>query len=224
MRSGGSLQHPGSQLDEDLEQLAAGMEGGALPEATGLGTPPSPAVSQPQLSCQRSQQWRCTPKIFSKNTISLSLSMKTPARWATAAFFSFVCAALLLMHGCFTAEEHGYAGFRCLKEDVAHLMDLFTDVLTSPALPQEEIDLNKNQVCLLPPLPVPFTICLRDALPGFLMTGGNKPSGMQSLSGVELKGGGYCTTWTGFDRDCTGQFADILLLICRHMNVARDFD
>lgn len=42
MRSGGSVQHPGTELDEDLEQLAAGMEGGALPEAFALGRTPFP--------------------------------------------------------------------------------------------------------------------------------------------------------------------------------------
>lgn len=36
-RSGGSLQHPGQQLDDELEERAASIEGGAGPEAFGFG-------------------------------------------------------------------------------------------------------------------------------------------------------------------------------------------
>lgn len=37
-RAGGTQAHPGPVLDETLEQMAAGIEGGALPEAIVLGT------------------------------------------------------------------------------------------------------------------------------------------------------------------------------------------
>lgn len=36
-RSGGSLQHPGERMDEELEQRAAYIEGGAGGDATTLG-------------------------------------------------------------------------------------------------------------------------------------------------------------------------------------------
>ena len=36
-RSGGSLQHPSQQLDDELEERAASIEGGAGPEAFGFG-------------------------------------------------------------------------------------------------------------------------------------------------------------------------------------------
>ena len=39
-RSGGSLTHPGPVLDDSLEQMAAGIEGGALPEALFMGGRP----------------------------------------------------------------------------------------------------------------------------------------------------------------------------------------
>ena len=37
-RAGGSVDHPGSALDEALEQRAAFIEGGAGPEASSIGT------------------------------------------------------------------------------------------------------------------------------------------------------------------------------------------
>ena len=37
-RAGGSINHPGSALDEALEQRAAFIEGGAGPEASSIGT------------------------------------------------------------------------------------------------------------------------------------------------------------------------------------------
>lgn len=36
-RSGGSAQHPAEVMNESLEQMAAGIEGGALPEAIVVG-------------------------------------------------------------------------------------------------------------------------------------------------------------------------------------------
>lgn len=36
-RSGGSVSHPAEVMNESLEQIAAGIEGGALPEAIVVG-------------------------------------------------------------------------------------------------------------------------------------------------------------------------------------------
>lgn len=40
-RAGGSLAHPGTALDEALEQKAASIEGNSGPEASSLGVPHS---------------------------------------------------------------------------------------------------------------------------------------------------------------------------------------
>lgn len=45
-RAGGSLQHPGSELDDDLETIAAGIETVALPEVYVLGEAISHACSR----------------------------------------------------------------------------------------------------------------------------------------------------------------------------------
>jgi len=71
-RSGGSVQHPGSSLDNELEELAAAIEGGA-----------------------------------GSNSVSM--------------------------------------GFSCLAEDAPYLMHLFTEVVTTPAIPQSKLDVFKAQ-------------------------------------------------------------------------------
>lgn len=38
------------------------------------------------------------------------------------------------------------AGFECLAEDVDEVMGLFSEVLNSPALPEEKVALYKSQV------------------------------------------------------------------------------
>ena len=35
---------------------------------------------------------------------------------------------------------------QCLKEDVAHVIGLLNELLTEPLLPDDKIELNKNQV------------------------------------------------------------------------------
>jgi zinc protease len=72
-RSGGSLQHPGQQLDDELEERAASIEGGAGPEAFGFG-------------------------------------------------------------------------FQCLTEDTPDVMQLFAEVVREPALPQDKLELARQQV------------------------------------------------------------------------------
>jgi hypothetical protein len=42
------------------------------------------------------------------------------------------------------------AGFECLKEDVEDVMGLLSEIILTPALPQQKIDIVKAQVrCLL---------------------------------------------------------------------------
>lgn len=72
-RSGGSLQHPSQQLDDELEERAASIEGGAGPEAFGFG-------------------------------------------------------------------------FQCLTEDTSDVMKLFAEVVREPALPQDKLDLARQQI------------------------------------------------------------------------------
>lgn len=38
------------------------------------------------------------------------------------------------------------AGMQCLKEDTSHVLDLLVELLMTPALPEDKIQLNKNQV------------------------------------------------------------------------------
>jgi len=71
-RSGGSVQHPGSSLDNELEELAAAIEGGAGSDSVNMG-------------------------------------------------------------------------FSCLAEDAPYLLHLFTEVVTTPAIPQSKLDVFKAQ-------------------------------------------------------------------------------
>ncbi len=71
-RSGGSVQHPGSSLDEELEELAAAIEGGAGSDSVSMG-------------------------------------------------------------------------FSCLAEDATSILKLFTEVITTPAMPESKLDLFKAQ-------------------------------------------------------------------------------
>lgn len=43
-------------------------------------------------------------------------------------------------------SAHHCAGFECLTEDLEEIMGLFTELLLTPALPQEKLDLAKAQV------------------------------------------------------------------------------
>ena len=38
------------------------------------------------------------------------------------------------------------AGMQCLKEDSGHVLGLLSEILTTPVLPEEKINLNKSQV------------------------------------------------------------------------------
>ena len=40
------------------------------------------------------------------------------------------------------------AGMQCLKEDTAYVLDLLSELLLTPSLPDDKIQLNKNQVGL----------------------------------------------------------------------------
>ncbi len=71
-RSGGSIQHPNGALDEELEELAAAIEGGAGSDSVSMG-------------------------------------------------------------------------FSCLAEDAPYVLKLFTEVVTTPAIPQSKLDLFKAQ-------------------------------------------------------------------------------